>query len=147
MLALAGRVADGTMTWMTGPKTHPRARRPRASARRRRKRGGPSPRIVVSLPIAVTDDVAAARAAAGKRFAVYGSLPSYRAMLDREGAAGPGDVAIVGDEASVLGQLETLAAAGATEFGAAPFPVGGDRQASIERTRATLLEFIKRHPA
>jgi len=43
-------------------------------------------------------------------FAIYGQLPSYRAMLDREGAAGPGDVAIVGDEdtvAELLGAVLT----------------------------------------
>ena len=31
-------------------------------------------------------------------FQMYGQLPSYRAMLDREGAAGPADVAVVGNE-------------------------------------------------
>lgn len=143
MLALAGQVADGTVTWMAGPKTIRDHVAPaiRGAAE---EAGRPSPRIVVSLPIAVEDDVTAARAAAAKRYAVYGTLPSYRAMLDREGAPGPGDVAIAGDEAAVLAQLETLAAAGATEFVAAPFPVGGDRQASLDRTRATLIRFMKR---
>ncbi len=146
MLALAGQVADGTVTWMAGPKTirdhvAPTIRKAAAEA------GRPSPRIVVSLPIAVVDDTAAARAAAAKRYAVYGTLPSYRAMLDREGAPGPGDVAIVGDEGSVLEQLTAIADAGATEFVAAAFPVGADRQASLERTRATLHEFMKRRPS
>jgi alkanesulfonate monooxygenase SsuD/methylene tetrahydromethanopterin reductase-like flavin-dependent oxidoreductase (luciferase family) len=100
--------------------------------------------VVVSLPIAVTDDPAAAREAAAKRYAVYGNLPSYRAMLDREGAAGPADVAVVGDEAAVLRQLDQLADAGATDFSAAPYPVGDDRQASLDRTYATLLEYTKR---
>jgi hypothetical protein len=47
-------------------------------------------------------------------------VPTYRAMLDREGAAGPEDVAIVGDEAAVQRQVHRLAEAGATEFLAAP---------------------------
>ena len=49
----------------------------------------------------MTDDADAARARAADEFSVYGMLPSYRAMLDREGAAGPADVAIVGDAATV----------------------------------------------
>jgi len=53
-------------------------------------------------------------------------------MLDREGAKGPGDVAVVGDEASVRGQIERLAEVGVTDFVAAVF---GDR----DRTRETVL--------
>ncbi len=63
---------------------------------------------------------------------MYGQLPSYRAMLDREGAAGPGDVAIVGDESSVRAQIDQLAEAGVTDFVAA---VLGDRR----RTRDVLI--------
>jgi hypothetical protein len=39
------------------------------------------------LPVCVTDDEAAARARAAKVFAVYDTLPSYKAMLDLEGVA------------------------------------------------------------
>ena len=48
--------------------------------------GRPSPRVVCALPVSVTDDPDAARARANRVFAIYGQLPSYRAMLDREGA-------------------------------------------------------------
>jgi 5,10-methylenetetrahydromethanopterin reductase len=65
-------------------------------------------------------------------------LPSYRAMLDREGAGGPADVAIVGDESAVGEQLERIADAGATDFLAVPFRVEGDPGA-IESTRALLV--------
>lgn len=136
MLALAGSVADGTITWMTGPKTlreHtiPSIQAAAASA------GRPAPRVVVGLPICVTKDTAAAREVAANAFSVYGFLPSYRAMLDREGAAGPADVAIVGDEDGVNEQLDRLEAAGVTDFCAAMFPVG-DPAESIGRTRAVL---------
>jgi len=142
MLALAGRETDGTITWMTGPKTlreHtvPRIREAAAAA------GRPTPRVVVGLPIAVTSNVAAARASAAKSFQVYGMLPSYRAMLDREGAEGPASVAIVGDESAVRGALAELRAAGATDFLAAPFGVEGDRDA-VARTRAVLVDEIRR---
>ena len=143
MLALAGQVADGTVTWMTGPKTvrdHVAPRINQAAS----EAGRPKPRVVVLLPVAVTDDADAARQSAAKRYAVYGTLPSYRAMLDREGAAGPADVVVVGDEAAVARQLDEIAAAGATDFVASPFPVGQDKPASIERTRAALLAYMKR---
>src|SRR2546422_1564798 len=137
MLALTGREADGTITWMTGPKTirehtAPRIREAAAEA------GAPAPRVVVGLPVAVTKDVGA-RAAAAQAYLVYGALPSYRAMLDREGVEGPADVAIVGDESAVGEQLRRLAEAGATDFLAAPFAVPGDGDA-VERTRALLAK-------
>jgi 5,10-methylenetetrahydromethanopterin reductase len=142
MLALAGAEADGTITWMTGPRTireHtvPRIRDGAARA------GRPAPRVVVSLPIAVTGNVAAARASAAEQFAIYGGLPSYRAMLDREGAAGPGDVAIAGDADAVAEQLLRLEEAGATDFLAVPFAVAGDADA-VERTRALLVRLAAR---
>ncbi len=143
MLALAGREGDGTITWMTGPKTlreHTIPRITEAAA----QAGRPAPRVIVGLPIAVASDVAAARATAGRIFQVYGGLPSYRAMLDREGVEGPGDVAIVGDEAAVGQRLEHLAAIGVTDFLAIPYGVGSDREASLERTRALLIEFAHR---
>jgi len=85
--------------------------------------------VIVGLPVAVTDDESAARERAASVFSIYGQLPSYRAMLDREGAAGPADVAIVGNEASVLSQIEQVFAQGATEFMVAPFM---EQQRTIE---------------
>jgi F420-dependent oxidoreductase-like protein len=120
MLELAGEVADGTATWMTGRKTLAEHIVPtiRAAAERAAR---PSPRVVASLPICVTDDVEAARRRADEMFAIYGTLPSYRSMLDLEGAAGPGDVAIVGDEDAVRHALQELEAAGVSDFSASPF--------------------------
>jgi F420-dependent oxidoreductase-like protein len=141
MLALTGAVADGTITWMTGPKTireHTVPRLREAAARAKR----PAPRVVVGLPVAVTRDVAAARASAARGFQIYGMLPSYRAMLDREGVEGPGDVAIVGDESAVGEQLGRLAEAGATDFLAIPFRVDGDGDA-VARTRALLVKLAR----
>jgi 5,10-methylenetetrahydromethanopterin reductase len=141
MLALAGAEADGTITWMTGPKTIREHTIPRISEAAA-KAGRPKPRIVVGLPIAVTKDVGAARMSAAQRFAIYGGLPSYRAMLDREGVEGPADVVIAGDEAAVGAQLRDLEEAGATDYLAVPFPVDGDGEA-VERTRALLIRLAK----
>ncbi|HVX22968.1 MAG TPA: TIGR03564 family F420-dependent LLM class oxidoreductase [Acidimicrobiales bacterium] len=115
MLHLAGRRADGTVTWMTGTGTvadHivPTITEAAAAA------GRPAPRVGVSLPVTVTADVDAARKRIDDAFAIYPSLPSYRAMLDREGAAGPSDIALVGDDDAVAAGLRRLADAGATDF-------------------------------
>ena len=115
MLTLAGRMADGTVTWMTGIRTVASHIAPtiRSAAQ---EAGRPAPRIVVALPVSVTADVDAARDRVNEEFAVYPGLPSYRAMLDKEGARGPADVAILGDEDDVAASIERLAAAGATDF-------------------------------
>lgn len=115
MLKLAGAVADGTVTWMTGPATVASHIVPTLNAAAA-DAGRPTPAVAVGLPICVTDDAAAARARAATEFAVYGQLPSYRAMLDKEGAGGPADVAIVGDAAAVTAQVKALAETGATEL-------------------------------
>jgi 5,10-methylenetetrahydromethanopterin reductase len=120
MLSLAGSLTDGTITWMTGPKTVGSHIVPRLTEAADAA-GKDTPRVVVGLPVAVTEDESAARERAATVFSVYGQLPSYRAMLDREGAEGPADVAIVGNESSVRAQIEEVFAQGATEFMVAPF--------------------------
>ena len=138
MLKLAGRMTDGTVTWMTGPATLAEHTVPTISAAAA-EAGRPAPRIVVGLPVCVTDDVDGARERAAKLFAMYGFLPSYRAMLDREGAEGPADVAIVGDEATVAAGLQRVAHAGATDFSAAEFAVDADEK---RRTRELLRTLV-----
>jgi len=133
MLELAGTYADGTILWMTGPATIGGHIVPVIGAAAR-EAGRPTPRIVCTLPVCVTADVAAARQRADKVFAIYGRLPSYRAMLDREGADGPGGVAILGDEEAVQQQIRGLGEAGVTDFVAAEFTGGEDG----ERTRGVL---------
>jgi 5,10-methylenetetrahydromethanopterin reductase len=138
MLELAGTVADGTATWMTGPATLREHIVPTITAAAEAA-GRSAPRVVVSLPVCVTDDVEGARAGADELFAVYGTLPSYRAMLDREQAGGPGDVAVVGDEDAVTEQLAALDVAGATEFDAAIYGDPGER----DRTFSLLASLAK----
>jgi 5,10-methylenetetrahydromethanopterin reductase len=135
MLELAGAVTDGTITWCTGKITVeeqivPIITKAAAGA------GRPAPRVVVALPVIVTDDEADGRAKADKQLDGYGRIPVYRAVLDREGAAGPGDVSIVGDEASVTAQLHHLEEVGMTEF--IGVPAGDDRD------RARTLEHLAR---
>ncbi|HEY6297321.1 MAG TPA: LLM class flavin-dependent oxidoreductase, partial [Streptosporangiaceae bacterium] len=136
MLSLAGEQTDGTVLWMTGPATVRDYVVPAISAAANAA-GRTNPRVVCILPVCVTSDPAAARARAADEFAIYGQLPSYRAMLDREGAAGPGEVAIVGDEDAVAAQILAFADIGVTDFVAAEFARGEDR----DRTR-TLLKTV-----
>jgi 5,10-methylenetetrahydromethanopterin reductase len=132
MLRLCGRLADGTATWMGGLAYLRDVAVPAITAAAA-KAGRPAPRIVAGLPICVTSDTEGARAAANEQFAVYGQLPSYRATLDRGGAAGPGDVAIVGNEDEIAAQLRAFDEAGVTDFNAAIFQAtGGDTQRTYE---------------
>ena len=133
MLRLAGERTAGTVLWMTGPATVRDYIVPTITAAARAA-GRPSPRVVCTLPVCVTDDPDSARSRAAKVFEIYGQLPSYRSMLDREGAAGPADVAIVGDEDSVASQIRALADYGVTDFVAAEYATGTERA----RTRALL---------
>ena len=122
---------------MCGPKTlgeHVGPTLREAAAEAGRPEG--AVRVVAGLPISVTDDVAGARAQAAEQFGNYGFLPSYRAMLDREGYAKPEDAAIIGDEKTVSDRLDELAALGVDEFSAVVFDASPDVR---ERTRALLL--------
>ena len=131
MLQLAGTVADGTVTWMTGTGTIADHIVPTITAAAEAA-GRPPPRVVVSLPVTVTDSAAEAKERIDRAFAIYPTLPSYRAMLDREGAERPSDIALVGTQDDVARGLRRLADAGATDFVAAI--VGHER----ERTEALL---------
>ncbi len=134
MLRIAGRDADGSILWMTGPATieshiGPKLRRAASEA------GRPEPRIVAALPIVLTNDADAVRERIGKMLAMYGQLPSYRAMLDKEGAAGPEEVAIVGDESSLDAAMARLRDIGVTDFDASIIPA---EDGAVERT----LDFL-----
>jgi F420-dependent oxidoreductase-like protein len=133
MLEIAGQLADGTATWMTGPRTLAEHTIP-TLVKAAEAAGRPAPRVAAALPVCVTDDIDAARERAAKEYEHYGFLPSYRMMLDREGAEGPADVAIVGDEDAVTAGMRTVADAGVTDFVAGVF---GD-DAEQERTRKLL---------
>ncbi len=114
MLKLAAELADGTNTWMVGPNTmenHIMASLHNA--------GSADPTVVAGLPIVLTTNVDAAKEKIAQDLTIYGQLPSYRAMLDREGVAGPADIALVGDENQLRGQIKRFEDIGVTDFNAA----------------------------
>ncbi|MFP6663109.1 MAG: TIGR03564 family F420-dependent LLM class oxidoreductase [Deltaproteobacteria bacterium] len=133
-LRVAGTRTDGaTLAWV-GPRTvrdHIRPRLADAAA----KAGRPAPRILATLPVCVTDEADKVRALVAKTLEMYGSLPAYRAMFEREGVAGPGELALVGNEDEVRARLGELADAGVTDFAASEFTPSKDERL---RTRALL---------
>jgi 5,10-methylenetetrahydromethanopterin reductase len=138
MLGIAGRFADGTITWMTGPRTIESHIRP-TLCRAAKEAGRPEPRVICGLPIALTDDVDGARERIAKTLEMYGMLPSYRAMLDREGVAGPADVALIGGEAELRRQVDRLRDVGVTDFDAAIVSTG---EGVAERTFEFLASLL-----
>lgn len=137
LLGLAGALADGTVTWMTGPATLESHTIPTIT-KAAEQAARPAPRIAVGLPVCVTDDPDGARERAARAFSIYDTLPSYKAMLEREGVGGPADVAIVGDEATVTAGIERLADVGVTDLAAVEF---GSRD-TRPRTRDLLRSLL-----
>ncbi|MEO8363509.1 MAG: TIGR03564 family F420-dependent LLM class oxidoreductase [Ilumatobacteraceae bacterium] len=138
MLRVTAAMADGTLTWCTGPETLASHTVPtiRAAAV---EFGRPAPRVIAALPVCVTNDVAAARERAARVFAIYGQLPSYRAMLDREGVSGPADVGIFGTKSEVEDRIMALDEIGVTDFAAVEFGATADE---IGDTRALLKSLL-----
>ena len=141
MLRIAGSRADGTITWMVGPRTLETHVAPSINAAAE-DAGRDAPRVCVGLPVCVTDDTQAGMETASTHFGRYRDLPSYRRMLDMEGVESAAEVAIIGDESEVEARLRGLASAGATDFLASIFPVGDDADASMARTRDLLKSLI-----
>ena len=89
--------------------------------------------MIGGLPVALTTNVEAAKEQVSQTLAIYGQLPSYRAMLDREGAAGPADIALLGDENFLRGQIDRFRDVGVTELNAAVIDVEpGARERTLE---------------
>lgn len=63
--------------------------------------GKPAPQVAAGFPVLLTNDADAGREEIARLLEVYGMLPSYRAMLDREGVQGPADLALAGDEKTI----------------------------------------------
>jgi len=115
MLKIAGRRADGTLLWMTGPRTIESHIAPKLRAAAR-EAGRPEPRIVAGFHIVLTSDPEAAGERMKRWLAVYRQLPSYRAMLDKEGVGDPSELAFVGDEAALDAALGRLRDVGVSDL-------------------------------
>jgi len=138
MLRVTAALADGTLTWCTGPVTLAAHTIPTIT-RAADEFGRPAPRVIAALPVCVTADTEGASGRAAKTFAAYGALPSYRAMLDREGVAGPADIAIIGSAAQVQDRVAALAGIGVTDFAAVEFGATPDEIAETREALKGLL--------
>lgn len=107
MLRLAGERASGTVLWMTGPRTITEHIRPNLG----------DGHVMAGVGVICTDDIPAARAAANAGLAIYPTLPSYKAVMDREGAAEAADLVLIGGATEIREGLALYEAAGADEVG------------------------------
>jgi hypothetical protein len=90
----------------------------------------------------VTKNEEAVRARISKTLKMYGQLPSYKAMFEREGVSEPGDIALVGSESKVRDLLEELVVAGVTDFAASEFTTSKDEG---EETRELIKVWNREH--
>jgi alkanesulfonate monooxygenase SsuD/methylene tetrahydromethanopterin reductase-like flavin-dependent oxidoreductase (luciferase family) len=130
MCELAGEIADGVILWLCTPAYVRKVAMP--ALERGRRRAGKTLEgfdVVASVPLAVADDVPAARAAFRAELARYAALPFYRAMMqasglgeglrafDRDGAV-PDSMAealgAVGDAATARAYVQAYRQAGVT---------------------------------
>ena len=111
MLNLAAERSGGTITWMTGPKTIEAHIRPNLDA-------GGGGDVVAGVSVITTDgdeETEASRGWANKALAIYPQLPSYRAVMDREGASEAADLVLIGSADDVRAGIEQYRDAGTDE--------------------------------
>jgi F420-dependent oxidoreductase-like protein len=131
MLQLAGEVAGGTLLAWAGARSIGEYFAPTIT---KAAAGRPAPRVVASACVTLTSNPDGARAWLNDNYGLAATLPSYQAVLAREGVETVADTAIAGDEALVRKELERLFDAGATEVLA--IPVGNPEE------QARTIEFL-----
>ena len=129
MLKVTGELADGTVTWMTGPRTLAEHVVPSIT---KAAQGRPAPRIVAGLHICLTNDADSTQAQYATDFALSGQVPEYRAVLDREGVSGPADVLLAGDEDTLAKRIAQLRDTGITDLMLAPIGTEAEQTRTIE---------------
>ena len=130
MLKLVGRVADGTVTWMTGPETIRNHISPIINAAAE-EAGRPVPQVIAAVPVCITSDLDIAEEYAKRDFGFYGDLPSYRAMLEREGLANSWDIALSGSFEEVAEGLQKYSDSGGTQVVAAVYGPDEAREQTV----------------
>ncbi|MEO6317755.1 MAG: TIGR03564 family F420-dependent LLM class oxidoreductase [Acidimicrobiales bacterium] len=136
MLQMAGARTAGSILWLSGPKAIETQIKPALDAAAA-DAGGPVPRIVASVPVCVTSQPDDVRSIVAAALAGYNDLPSYRGVMDAEGAGGPADVSLIGSAEEVRAGLAAFADAGATDFAAVELIID---PADAAPTRALLQE-------
>jgi F420-dependent oxidoreductase-like protein len=136
-LQVAGACADGTITYLAGPRTIEELIKPVIDAAAAGA-GRPAPAIIASIPVAVTTDLDRARAAADKALNFYDQFPSYQNVLAREGLQHAVELAVLGDESHVAAHVGRYRDAGATEVILSPVESEADALQAMWQLAATL---------
>jgi alkanesulfonate monooxygenase SsuD/methylene tetrahydromethanopterin reductase-like flavin-dependent oxidoreductase (luciferase family) len=125
---VTGELADGTLPYLAGPRSLGELIVPGITGAAA-DAGRPAPRIAAGVPAAVTADPERARAHAFDFLGGYARMPSYQAVLDREGITHPSGLALIGDEETVAAGIRRYLEAGATDIRISPaaFATGDDR--------------------
>lgn len=104
-LEVTAELADGTLPFLAGPRALSERIVPAMTGKR----------IIAAVPAVVTDEPDAVRELAVRQMSFYGQIPSYRKILDVEGVEHAADLALIGDEKTVLDGLKRYYDAGATD--------------------------------
>jgi F420-dependent oxidoreductase-like protein len=120
MLQLAGELTDGTITVWAGARSVAEYFVPAVR------------QVYASVCVSVTDDPDGLRGVLNQTYGAARDLPSYRAVLDREGLDNIGDTAVVGDEDVVRKEIQRFADAGTVELIAIPFGSDAEQQRTVE---------------
>lgn len=115
MLRLAGERTAGTSLGSCGPRTIGEHIVPILSDAAERA-GRPEPRVMALVGIGVTDQPEERRERSRAAGAIYDQLPSYRAVLDREGVSGGADLLLLGSADEIEEGLQRYVDAGVTDF-------------------------------
>lgn len=121
---LAGEITDGAISWVS-PLPHIRDVAAPALRKAAEAAGRPPPPIVAHVPVVLSTDSEAVRAATLKQFGFYPRLPYYSAMFQQAGFPEAKDavfsermadaLVISGDEATVEERLRAIPDSGAQE--------------------------------
>ena len=143
-LRVTGELADGTLPYLAGPRTLSEFIVP-TIAEAAQAANRPPPRIVVALAAVVTDDVGRVRSKFAEQSAFYGRIPSYQAVLAREGVTDPTDLAVIGDESVLAAAIERYREAGATEIVLTSTAIDGE--ATRQRTWVAAAAHVGNFPS
>jgi len=131
-LRVTAELADGTLPYLAGPRTIAEFIEP-TIAKAAADAGRPTPRIIASVPVLVTEDsqndIDAGRDLAARQLSFYETIPSYQRVIAREGVDNVAELAAVGSSDRVARQLKTYLDAGATDVVLSPL----DRSDSADR--------------
>ena len=139
---MCGEVADGAITWLCPASYVQEVALPalRAGAARASR---PVPPLIMHVPVALSEDAAAVRAAVRQRLGFYPTLPHYVAMFEAAGFLEVRDgqwsdrmidaVVVHGDAAAVRDRLQALRAACHGELMLTPIAAGASAEASTEQ--------------